>query len=140
MRLLRYRGLWPLLGYGYWAIREKATGRYMGDLGFADFYREMEPSIAGIPEAGWVMARWAHGQGYATEALAGACGWLDAQENFPKCVCITTVENTASIRVARKNGFSEPASAIFRGNPCLLLSRARGGGSVRDAKGLASLP
>ena len=22
-RLLRYRGLWPVLGYGYWAVREK---------------------------------------------------------------------------------------------------------------------
>lgn len=36
-RLLRYRGLWPLLGYGYWALTEKRSGRFVGDLGFADF-------------------------------------------------------------------------------------------------------
>ena len=52
MRMLAYRGLWPLLGYGYWAIREKASGRYVGDLGFADFHRVIEPSIRGVPEAG----------------------------------------------------------------------------------------
>lgn len=26
MRMLAYLGLWPLLGYGYWAVREKSTG------------------------------------------------------------------------------------------------------------------
>src|SRR5262245_12457948 len=57
-RLLRYRGLWPVLGYGYWAIRETRTGRFVGDIGFADFKREITPSILGAPEAGWVLASW----------------------------------------------------------------------------------
>ena len=34
-KMLRYAGLWPLLGFGYWAIEEKASGRYTGDVGFA---------------------------------------------------------------------------------------------------------
>src|SRR5262245_31497301 len=63
-RLLRYRGLWPLLGYGYWAVEEKTSGRFVGDLGFADFHRLIEPSIRGIPEMGWVIAPEAHGKGY----------------------------------------------------------------------------
>ncbi|RYE86364.1 MAG: GNAT family N-acetyltransferase, partial [Hyphomicrobiales bacterium] len=69
MRLLRYAGLWSILGYGYWAIHDKASGRFAGELGFADFGRDMTPSIAGIPEAGWVLAPWARSRGYASEAL-----------------------------------------------------------------------
>ena len=36
-RLLRYGGLWSLLGYGYWAVRDKESGRFAGELGFAGF-------------------------------------------------------------------------------------------------------
>src|SRR5690606_12863438 len=50
-RLLQYRGLWDLLGYGYWAVEDKAGGDYVGDVGFADFAREVTPSLAGMLEA-----------------------------------------------------------------------------------------
>ena len=36
MRLLRYVGHWPLLGFGMWAVREKGSGRYAGAVGFFD--------------------------------------------------------------------------------------------------------
>ena len=123
MRLIRYRGLWPLLGYGYWAIREKESGRYVGDLGFADFHREIQPSIRGIPEAGWVLARWAHGRGYASEALAEACAWLDRQGRHPYFVCIVGQDNAASIRVAEKSGFLERTLSEIKGEPCWLMRR-----------------
>jgi RimJ/RimL family protein N-acetyltransferase len=125
MRLIRYRGLWPMLGFGYWAVREKASGAYVGDIGFADFHRDIQPSIRGIPEAGWILARWAHGRGYATEALRKACSWLDEQTSFEKSVCIVTPGHAASIRVAEKTGYTEPQSATIRGEPCLLLARRR---------------
>ncbi|MBZ4138412.1 GNAT family N-acetyltransferase, partial [Escherichia fergusonii] len=32
-RLLKYAGLWTLNGYGFWAVEDKATGRYVGDIG-----------------------------------------------------------------------------------------------------------
>ena len=104
-RLLRYRGLWPILGYGYWALREKQTNRYVGEVGFADFQRVTEPPLQSHPEAGWILARWAHGQGYATEALAGAISWLAQTGNFARTYCLVTDENKASIKVAEKNGF-----------------------------------
>ena len=56
-------GLW------FWALVEKATGAFAGDLGFAEFKREIEPSIQGVPEIGWVLAPHAQGKGYATEAV-----------------------------------------------------------------------
>lgn len=124
MRMLAYRGLWPLLGYGYWAIREKASGRYVGDLGFADFHRLIEPSIRGVPEAGWALATWAHGKGYATEALSAALAWLDGQHRFERSVCLIAPTNVASIRVAEKAGYGEPVQIRFNDNDSLLFSRA----------------
>ena len=44
-KLLRYAGHWALLGFGYWLVEEKATGRFVGEVGFGDFKREIEPSI-----------------------------------------------------------------------------------------------
>ena len=40
-RLLRYAGAWALLGYGFWAFRDKATGAYLGEddiVRFEDVY------------------------------------------------------------------------------------------------------
>jgi RimJ/RimL family protein N-acetyltransferase len=42
-RLLRYVGHWALLGFGYWVVVEKASGRFVGEVGFADLRREIEP-------------------------------------------------------------------------------------------------
>jgi RimJ/RimL family protein N-acetyltransferase len=68
-KLLRYVGHWSVLGFGYWVVRERATGRFVGEVGFADFKRDMIPSIAGVPEVGWVLAPWSRGRGFATEAV-----------------------------------------------------------------------
>ncbi len=67
-RLLRHVGHWALLGFGYWVAEEKATGNFVGEIGFADYKRDLEPSLKGVPEIGWVLASPAHGRGY-TEAL-----------------------------------------------------------------------
>jgi RimJ/RimL family protein N-acetyltransferase len=47
-RLLRYAGHWQWLGFGYWVVEEKASGRFIGEMGFADYRREIEPSIAAL--------------------------------------------------------------------------------------------
>ncbi|MDQ6930778.1 MAG: GNAT family N-acetyltransferase [Candidatus Eremiobacteraeota bacterium] len=122
-RLLNYAGLWPLLGFGYWAIEERDTGTYVGDIGCADFKREIEPSIAGIPEFGWALAVAAHGKGYASEALAECFRWCDAHMKSKRAVCIMDPENTASVRVALKAGFSEYARTDYMGGPTLMYER-----------------
>jgi RimJ/RimL family protein N-acetyltransferase len=125
MRLLRYGGLWPLLGYGFWAVREKQTGRFVGDVGFADFHRQIEPPITGAPEAGWVLATWAHGRGFATEALGAALSWLDGQTSIERSVCLIAPENRVSIRLAERSGYLQPTTVRFAGEDTLLLSRPR---------------
>ena len=124
-RLLRYAGLWPLLGYGYWAVEERSTGRFVGDVGFADFRREMTPSFRDVPEAGWVLAAWAHGQGFATEAVRAAHAWSDAHLAGAGCtVCIVAPENAASIRVALKCGYVENGRAMYKGTEDVVFRRA----------------
>lgn len=126
MRLLRYRGLWAVLGYGYWAVRDRASGRYVGELGFADFHRATTPSFEGIPEAGWVLAPWARGQGFAREALEAALRWLDAR-NHPESVCIIDPLNARSLRLAAHLGYADPRQLRHGEDPVTLYTRPRPG-------------
>lgn len=122
-RLLRYVGHWQVVGYGYWLVAEKASGRFVGEVGFADFKREMTPSLEGAPEAGWALAPWAHGRGYATEALAAATTWLDARLGKVRTVCMIDPGNVASLRVASKAQYREWTRGVLKGNPTQLFER-----------------
>lgn len=125
-RILRYVGHWALLGFGYWVVRDKETGRFVGEVGFADFKREVDPPFDGDPEAGWVLAPWAHGRGFATEAVRAIIAW-GAQHFGPRrIVCMIAPENTASIQVARKCGYVEFGRTTYKGESSLLFSRKLG--------------
>ena len=112
-RMLRFPGLWQLLGYGYWAIEDKLTERYIGHIGYADYKRDIKPSIDGMPELGWVLASDIHGRGYATEALQAVLGWGDAHLGEHVASCIISPDNIASIKLATKVGFRFSQEAIF---------------------------
>jgi RimJ/RimL family protein N-acetyltransferase len=131
-RLLAYLGHWSLLGFGYWAVEEKATQRYVGELGFADFKRDLKPSIDGLPELGWALARHAHGKGFATEALRAVVDWADAELTSARTVCIVSPDNAASLRVADKIGYREYARTTKGGEAEILLARPR---EARRAQG-----
>jgi RimJ/RimL family protein N-acetyltransferase len=124
-RLLRYAGHWALLGYGYWAVREKATGRYVGEVGFGDFRRDMQPPLK-APELGWALQRWAHGRGFATEAARAALEW--GGRHFPAgvTVCIIDPGNGPSIRVAEKCGYRSVEVADFKGEKVIVFERPWG--------------
>src|SRR3978361_2092755 len=61
-KLLCGHALWSLVGFGYWAVERRDDGAMIGQVGFADFQRDLEPSIRGLPEMGWLFAREAFGQ------------------------------------------------------------------------------
>jgi RimJ/RimL family protein N-acetyltransferase len=124
-RLLRYIGHWSVMGYGYWVVTERASGRFVGEVGFAEYRRAMEPSIEGTPEIGWVVAGWARGRGFATEAVRGAVSWGEARfGRDQRTVCIIAPGNLVSIRVAEKCGYQRIGEASFHGQPTLLFARA----------------
>ncbi|MGH8233196.1 MAG: GNAT family N-acetyltransferase [Rhodanobacteraceae bacterium] len=122
-RMLNYAGLWSLLGFGYWVIEEKRDSGYIGEVGFADFGRDMQPSLRGMLECGWVLARSAHGNGFATEAVAAIEAWRE--KRFPErhAVCIIAPENRASLRVAEKTGFRLWCETTYRGDPTWVYAR-----------------
>ncbi len=122
-RLHRYRGHWALLGYGFWAIEARESGRFVGDIGLADFHRGLEHPFTGAPEAGWALASWAHGRGYASEALGAVLAWGDAHFGSPRVWCIIAPDNAASIRVAEKAGFARHSQIEFHGDPTLVFAR-----------------
>jgi RimJ/RimL family protein N-acetyltransferase len=122
-RLLRYAGHWTLLGFGYWVVREKSSGRFVGEVGFADFQRDISPPFDGAPEAGWVLAPHAHGRGLATEAVQGCAAWLEQRFAPVRTVCIINPDNRASIRVAEKCGYAEFHRTTYKGGPAILFER-----------------
>lgn len=122
-RLLRYAGHWALLGYGYWVIREKSSGRFVGEIGFADYQRDIDPPLGGTPEIGWALMPWSHGRGLATEAVRGALGWADATWPDADTLCIVAPENTASLRVAGKCGYVEQVATTYNGHPIIVHRR-----------------
>ncbi|MEO8810588.1 MAG: GNAT family N-acetyltransferase [Rhodanobacter sp.] len=126
LRLLRYPGLWCLLGYGFWAIEEKSSGRMIGDIGYMDVKRAIEPPLDGMPEVGWALAADAHGKGYASEALAVVLGW--GREHFGphRATCIIAPANAASIRLALKMGFRLQHESIYHDEPVQVFIRDDG--------------
>lgn len=122
-KMLRYRGLWAMLGYGYWVAEEKASGEFVGELGFADFKRDIHPSLDGMPEIGWALMPHVHGKGYATEAVQAAIAWGSEQFGERTTCCIIHVESAASIRLAEKCGYREWQKSVYKEHDVLLFTR-----------------
>ena len=128
-RFLRNIGHWSYKGFGYWALIEKDSGRFAGQVGLGDFKRDILPSIDGEPEMGWVLAPWCHGRGFATEAVLAVLDWAEGHFG-PGCrtVCLIDPENKASLRVAEKCGYREFARTTYYDGPTILMERQTGAG------------
>lgn len=124
-RSLAACGQWPYVGYGYWIVDSKADGAVVGQVGFADFKRDMQPKIEGQPELGYVFAPKVHGQGLAGEACRAALDWADANLNAASYPAIISPENEASIRLAERLGFRREPDATYRGETIALFRRQR---------------
>jgi RimJ/RimL family protein N-acetyltransferase len=126
-RFLRYAGHWNLLGFGYWAVEEKATGSFAGEIGFANFKRDIQSSLKHLPEIGWILASQCHGKGYATEAVRAALAWGDRyfDRNFgaSRTTCIIHPDNLPSIRVAEKCGYREVQRTTYKQHPTIVFVR-----------------
>lgn len=122
-RFLRQFGMWQVMGYGSFAVEEKATGDYVGTVGVFEVRREIEPNMEGTPEAGWTFATHVHGKGYATEATRAALDWTDEKLGSPRLFCIIAPGNKASIRVAEKCGFRYWRDTTYRDDPTQIYLR-----------------
>lgn len=124
-RLLRYPGHWQMLGFGYWILYEKnngAEGAFAGEIGLADYQREITPSLDGMAEMGWVIAPAFHGKGYAFEAAQAVLEWADTHLDRQLC-CIIDPQHQASIRLAEKCGFIAETDTTYHGSATRIFLR-----------------
>ena len=103
-------GHWRLLGYGQWAVTERATGAYLGQTGMFRAHRGFGAAFDDWPEAGWVLGRAAQGRGIGTEAVRAAHDWFDGVIGG---VTVAMIDrgNAASLRLAAGMGYVETGTA-----------------------------
>ncbi len=124
-RLLSYVGHWAMMGFGYWAIEEKGSGDFVGEIGFADFKRDVAPSMKGKPEFGFALASRFHGKGYAGESVRAALAWADQNVASPSTVCMVNPNNNVSLYIVKSNGYEVVDESVYNEQPVLFLSRSR---------------
>lgn len=91
-------GHWAMRGYGYYAVEEKATGAFVGRIGFTN--------QAGWPgfELGWTIAPEYQGRGYATEAARMLLPYAFDVLDQPHVISLIHPDNAPSRKVAEKLG------------------------------------
>ncbi|MFJ6322338.1 MULTISPECIES: GNAT family N-acetyltransferase [unclassified Rhizobium] len=122
-RLLRYAGLWHHLGFGFFAVEERQSGKLIGEVGFLDLHRDITPTTEGTLESGWGITPPMQGMGYATEAMSAAIAWADRQFAGRRMTCIVDLDNRSSLRVAEKIGFRRIGDVIYKDKPNAMFER-----------------
>lgn len=123
-RILRYAGMWSLLGYGMLVIEDRDSGAFLGEAGLLSAERSL-PELAGVPEAGWVLGSQAWGRGIATEAMQAILEWADVHVEAPSIRCIIDPGNDASIKVAEKLSFQMLTDTELGGKPTRVFDRPK---------------
>lgn len=107
-------GHWQLLGYGIFAVEEKASGKLVGRIGF------LNP--AGWPgfELGWTLARESWGKGYASEGARRALRYAFEELNRDHVISLIIPDNTPSIKVAERLGEKLEGKTELMGHEVLI--------------------
>lgn len=124
-RFMRHVGVWHHLGFGYWAIEDRATGALAGECGFQDMQRGLAPSLDGSMEAGWALARPFQGRGLAEEAMRACLAWAEQHGPRERLTAIIDPEHVRSRRLAARLGFTEMAQSHYRERPICIFGRPR---------------
>ena len=107
-------GHWDLLGYGHWAVEEKASGAFAGRVGF------LNPADWPGFEIGWTLGRTFWGKGYATEAARRALQFGFDDLNRSHVISLIHPDNKASIRVAERLGEKLEGNTELLGHDVLI--------------------
>ena len=114
-RIARYQKHQSMYGYSRWMILDRISREPIGDIG-----------LMHVPEYGWIdfgyrLAQPFWGKGLATEA---ASAWLDkafGELQLDRLVAFSHPNNSASIKVLRKLGFSEERRDTIMGMDSLVF-------------------
>jgi RimJ/RimL family protein N-acetyltransferase len=105
----RIEAHWRSDGYALWAIERASDGAFLGFTGLSVPAWAPEPTV----EVGWRFARFAWGEGYATEAARAAVRFAFDMLGLPALVSYTTVANERSRRVMERIGMTYDPTADF---------------------------
>jgi RimJ/RimL family protein N-acetyltransferase len=114
-------GHWEMLGYGYYAVEEKATGTMVGRVGFTN-----HPGWPAF-ELGWTIIPEFQGRGYATEAARMLLHYAFEALDQPRVTSLIHPDNAPSINVARKLGQAVQGETVVLTMPVLIYGRYRDG-------------
>lgn len=87
-------------GFGFWAVREKLSGKLIGSCGLSMQNIDGEQ----LPEIGYHFLLDEHGKGYATEATRAVKKYIFKNYAFQSLYSYMTKDNIASEKVAQRNG------------------------------------
>jgi RimJ/RimL family protein N-acetyltransferase len=113
-------GQWDILGFGGWAVEERASGALVGEVAV---HRPVDyPEI----ELGWLLFDGFEGRGYAHEAAATARNWAFSELGLSSIVSYIDRDNARSIRLAERLGATlDPQAATPNGDPCFVYRHSR---------------
>jgi len=114
-------GHWALLGYGYYAVEEKATGNLVGRVGFTG-----HPGWPAF-ELGWTIVPECQGRGFATEAARMLLHYAFTELDQPRVVSLIHPDNAPSRRVAEKLGETVDGETEVLTMPVLIYAVRRAG-------------
>ena len=114
--LRRHLDHWDRHGYGLWAFRDRADGRFVGRAGLYNTHvggnEEVELAYALVAEY-W-------GKGLATEMARAILAVAFEKLGMTDLVCFTLTTNRASQRVMEKAGFEYERDVVHAGLPHVL--------------------
>src|SRR5688572_16836987 len=119
-RHLAYQiGHWQMLGYGYYAVEEKASGKLVGRVGYTNH--------PGWPdfELGWTIVPEYQGRGYATEAARFLLAYAFDALDQARVISLIHPDNAPSRRVAEKLGQRIDGETVVLTMPVLIYATAR---------------
>ncbi|MEU8758350.1 GNAT family N-acetyltransferase [Streptomyces sp. NPDC048659] len=114
------------------APAERASGRGI-DLAVTEFLTQRLVGVIQLTKTDWrvrsseisyIVAPWARGEGYASEAALATAQWLFGDQKFERLELRTAADNTASQQVAQKIGCI--SEGVLR-NACIARTRTEDG-------------
>jgi RimJ/RimL family protein N-acetyltransferase len=107
-----YLEQWRERGFGPFAVLDKTTGTWIGQLGLNHLAHWPGPDKV---EIGWELQRASWGRGLATEGALAALGFGFRERRLPRIISTTASGNLASRRVMEKIGLTYQGTRIISG-------------------------
>jgi len=107
---------WTQFGFGRWAWREIASGRFVGLCGLRCLTLEGWPEVS----LGYLLYPEFWGKGLATEAAQAVLGIAFDRLGMESIIALTTPDNAASRRVMEKSGMQYNRETLYENIPHVL--------------------